>query len=190
MQQPPSSMESAPSLRSGDAVDPDKIPVVTTRDSSAFQEVIYIERTSTLGDVVYIPQSTVFQPHCSCVATSSAQPMLVHQRLALFFLPPSPPPKTRLLEWFRINNSHISSKKMSYPLSEAIYCQLALERDVLKRRFQSRLIEFNVTFLSPEIKINWDFKILNAFFSRTLEHRNWWNYEQQLGHLDWMEDSA
>ncbi|KAL5104261.1 hypothetical protein TcWFU_004600 [Taenia crassiceps] len=40
-------------------------------------EVIYIEKTSALGDVVYIPQSTVFKQRCSCGEISSDPPMLV-----------------------------------------------------------------------------------------------------------------
>ena len=66
-------MEMPTSFRSGD----EKLPVVTSSNSAAFQEVIYIERTSSLGDVVYIPQSTVFEPRCNCTITSSAHPLLV-----------------------------------------------------------------------------------------------------------------
>ncbi|KAL5971025.1 hypothetical protein TSMEX_001243, partial [Taenia solium] len=60
--------------------DCDKIPVVSTVPSgspAAFQEVIYIARTSALSDVVYIPQSTVYEQRCSCGEISSDPPMLV-----------------------------------------------------------------------------------------------------------------
>lgn len=60
--------------------DRDKTPIVSAVPSSspaAFQEVIYIERTSALGDVVYIPKSTVFEQRCSCGEISSDSPMLV-----------------------------------------------------------------------------------------------------------------
>lgn len=57
-----------------------KLTIVSTVPSgslAAFQEVIYIERTSALGDVVYIPQPTVVEQRCNCGEISRDPPVLV-----------------------------------------------------------------------------------------------------------------
>ncbi|VUZ55999.1 unnamed protein product [Hymenolepis diminuta] len=53
----------------------DKVSIISavSRNPTAFQEVIYLDRTSNVGNFVYIPHSTVFEQHCA----SPAQPLFL-----------------------------------------------------------------------------------------------------------------
>ncbi|KAM7533124.1 hypothetical protein Aperf_G00000118625 [Anoplocephala perfoliata] len=60
--------------------DQERVPIINTasQHSGTLQEVIYFDRPSNVGDVVYIPNSAVFEQRCSCIAaTTSSQPLLV-----------------------------------------------------------------------------------------------------------------
>ncbi|KAM3182407.1 hypothetical protein ACTXT7_012443 [Hymenolepis weldensis] len=53
----------------------DKVSIISavSRNPTAFQEVIYLDRTPNVGDLVYVPHSTVFEQHCA----SPAQPLFL-----------------------------------------------------------------------------------------------------------------